>query len=261
MSHLRPVVRDAVFPPIREALLLAVLGFLVASIYHQLDPREMLIYEIFPWDSRSYYRVAAEFRDWPPSLPLTELYPYGPRLVWPLLIAAASTVLSTSLSTAAFLVGTVVAILVGIATYFVWIKNGVGKRTAFFAVLLFFVASSGPLRSSGVYPGGGIAVEMATMLLSYWAVSQCSLTSSKKFPMAIIAVFIASTSREFVVVVLLTALALSWFARTFLRKHLRLGGLGSQILNDLNGFSRTRLYALVATATIGTFAARQLVVE
>lgn len=178
-----------------ETGVVAVLLVGIAGLYGFWDSSQLRRFSLFPWDSGIYQDVASQLLSWQPGSSIEAPYPWGPRVVFPGLLAVARSALGGSWGESAYVVSTVAAVGASIVTFVYWRRNGVSNSFACIALVVLALTFHGPIRTAAVYPGGGFAFEMITIWLSFGAI----LLSARwrTLPLALVLIFVAGLSREF----------------------------------------------------------------
>jgi hypothetical protein len=137
----------------RDAALIAIFIALAYFLFRQIDPVEMLIGNIHPWDSRHYLglsdqMIANGFSG------LSELRPFCYRLVQPALATMVRLSTGATYSEASHAINIISTILVTLFCFNLWRELGLSKFTSYAGVALLTLWWLGPLRYSIFYPGG-----------------------------------------------------------------------------------------------------------
>jgi len=181
---------------------IALVLIFVSGLYRFWDSSQLRRLSLFPWDSGIYQDVASQLLAWQPGDSIEAPYPWGPRIVFPGLLAVAHSALGGSWGESAYVVSTIAALGASIITFAYWRRNGVSTAFAWIALSVLALAFHGPIRTAAVYPGGGFAFEMITIWLTFSAI----LLSSRwrTLPLAIGLIFLAGLSREFSAILVVT---------------------------------------------------------
>jgi hypothetical protein len=189
-----------------ELALLAVLFVVCTFFYAHFDPDEMRAYGIYPWDSLVYRDLAETFRNgsyWH----LEHMYPFGPRILFPVIYGNISGILGLPFIDAAYYLNLFSAFLVALFTFVLWRKYRVCKLLSWIAISIFLFSWLGPVRYSGFYPGGAFAFE--SLLVCVLFVILANSERSRLFPLILLSllVFVISCGREFITYIILMVLA------------------------------------------------------
>jgi hypothetical protein len=197
-----------------ELSLLAMLLVGCSLLYANFDPDEMRAYGIYPWDSIVYRDLAETFRNghyWH----LDHMYPFGPRILFPVIYGNIVRITGISFIHAAYYLNLLSAFLAAIFTFALWRKYGIGKLVSWIAIIIFMTAWLGPVRYSGFYPGGAFAFE--SLLVCILFVILANSERNKLFPLIFLSllVFVIACGREFVTYIILIVLILKYLVCSF----------------------------------------------
>jgi hypothetical protein len=208
-----------------ELVLLALLLALCSLFYANFDPDEMRAYGIYPWDSLVYRDLAETFRNghyWH----LEHMYPFGPRILFPIIYGNMSRIMSLSYIDAAYYLNLLSAFLVVIFTFVLWRKYGVGKLISWVAICIFTISWIGPVRYSGFYPGGAFAFESLLVCILFAILAKSSRTGILPLIFLSSLVFVIACGREFVTYTTIIVLLSKYMVCDFL------GGINAHALTE-----------------------------
>jgi hypothetical protein len=180
-----------------ELTSLTLLLVVCSLFYANFDPDEMRAYGIFPWDSLVYRDLAESFSSGN-HVQLEAMYPFGPRILFPIIYGNISKIMGLSFINAAYYLNLISAFLVVIFSFVLWQKYGVSKFISWIAIFIFTITWIGPVRYSGFYPGGGFAFESLLVCVLFVILAKSSKVNIFSLIFLPLLVFVIACGREFV---------------------------------------------------------------
>jgi hypothetical protein len=237
-------MRSGLFARIAKRDAALIVAFLAVAyfLFRQIDPVEMLIGNIHPWDSWHYLglsdqMIANGFSG------LSELRPFCYRLVQPALATMVRLSTGATYSEASHAINVISTILVTLFCFNLWRRLGLSKCTAFVGVVLLSVSWLGPLRYSIYYPGGQFAFEVLMTCVSFWALKKiysCNGIIGLAAPSLVL--FAATLGRENTAYLVIINVFYLLLSKVKSSNGVRLAGIAS-----------------IGSSLLGYFAARQIV--
>lgn len=166
------------------------------AIYRHIDPVEMLIGDIHPWDSWHYRGLSNQILANGLN-GLSELRPFCYRVVQPALASIARIVSGATYSEASHFINVISTILVNLFCFHLWRRLGFSRAYAYSGIAILSLSWLGPLRYSIYYPGGQFAFEILMTCVSFWALSKIySKTAISHWIVPAATLFLATLGRE-----------------------------------------------------------------
>jgi hypothetical protein len=241
-----------------EIIFLSIIFLLFWKFFALLDPREMMDYAVFPWDSGIYKELADNFYRGNYSN-LSAMYPFGYRILFPLLYANLAKLTGYSLIESAYIINLISAYVWMVLTYYLWKKFNLSIILRWVGIGLIMASGLGPLRYAGIYPGGGFAFEMLLVILLFLLMS--TLSSKKIYMISAGFVCLLSFAREFITYILLLTFFMTAVANKIYKIKFYKNSLLSRYLKDAFNIPFWRLGVLLGFSLVGYLGSRFIVAD
>jgi hypothetical protein len=197
----------------RDTAIIFLAVYIAYVFFRGLDPVEMLVADVQPWDSEFYQKLSDQMVANGLS-GLSGIPPYSYRIVLPALATLARISLGSTYSEASHFINLISTFLVTVFCFNLWVGLGLSRLYAYTGVILVTAFWLGPLRYSIFYPGGQFGFEILMTSLSFLALKTIySAEQPSGFVLPSLVLIVATLGRENILFLVVINIVVLWMFR------------------------------------------------
>jgi hypothetical protein len=239
-----------------EITLVFIFVALVTLFYFHFDPDIMLRFEVFPWDSASYRRLAENLYS---NNTVYETNPFAYRILFPWLYGAIHNITGLSYIYSSLALNIFSSWIVLIISYILWRKSNSSRVISLVGLVYFSVSWIGPIRHSIFYPGGGFAFEVMLVLLFFLIITRVQKGGLFTLVISIVTIFLLGLGREFITYMALFITTLHLIIKSIQYKPKSQNGILFHIATKLESRDTLSLLLISASSVLSYIYVRSLV--